>query len=571
MPTGVEEAGIGLAVVGLTFQVFAGCVKGFQLLSTAHNLGRECELLICWLKLEEYRLILWAKKSGLIDDNLDPRFDEEIVKATLGELRSLLENTEKLKKRYNLDVRDDHTSVATVPLVEFSSETLRFLNDATIQNEQEKILKRAKFEQRKTVFPKRLWFAAVDRDGFERLISQISTIIQGLFNLLALNAQEDTQKSLHLMQLSLFSIVEKLQDVNVLTSQVHAAVIPDETLSTVAALRKLHIELSNPSGTNEAREAPVASQRLLTNIANQAGRIGGTTALYEGVPVYLEVKHYSNTDADNANATRMLNRARDLSLMLSIPKASSFHGLRCLGYFNNPASSEYSFVFERPLHSQTSVFPRSLLSLLKSSYLPSVTRRVKLALQIATTLIHLHASGWLHKGLRSENVLFFPTTNDDARNLDKPVIMGYEYARNDSRPELSEKPSGDPAHDIYRHPRAQGTLSDRYRKTFDVYSLGIMFVEIALWRSFDDILVKMLKFDMKDVTPVNMEQIRQRMIAESGADRFPDNLRFRIGDEFAEATLSCLGLVFEDDEMTRQDFIITFYERVVRHLSNCRI
>lgn len=32
------DPGTALAVVSLTFQAFAGCVKGFVLLSTAHNL-----------------------------------------------------------------------------------------------------------------------------------------------------------------------------------------------------------------------------------------------------------------------------------------------------------------------------------------------------------------------------------------------------------------------------------------------------------------------------------------------------------------------------------------------------
>jgi len=36
----VSVAGLGLGVVSLAFQLFAGCIQGFVILSTAHNLYR---------------------------------------------------------------------------------------------------------------------------------------------------------------------------------------------------------------------------------------------------------------------------------------------------------------------------------------------------------------------------------------------------------------------------------------------------------------------------------------------------------------------------------------------------
>lgn len=106
MATPIDGAGVALAVVSLSFQIFAGCVTGFQLLSGAHNLGKDAEYLVCMLKLEEYRLILWAKKSGLTDDKLDERLEKELINKTLGQLRSLLQDTATLNKRYKLDLRD---------------------------------------------------------------------------------------------------------------------------------------------------------------------------------------------------------------------------------------------------------------------------------------------------------------------------------------------------------------------------------------------------------------------------------------------------------------------------------
>lgn len=46
-------------------------------------------------------------------------------------------------------------------------------------------------------------------------------------------------------------------------------------------------------------------------------------------------------------------------------------------------------------------------------------------------LLRFHASGWLHKGLRSENIVFFPVSPDALCHLKDPWIMGYEYAHQD--------------------------------------------------------------------------------------------------------------------------------------------
>ena len=162
MATPIEGAGIALAVASLGFQIFAGCVKGFQLLSGAHHFGKDAEYLVCMLKLEEYRLILWAKKSGLIGDKLDERLEKELINKTLGQLRSLLQDTVTLKKRYKLDVRDTDVELKPSSKPGPSSEALRFLEDETVIKEEEMILGRAKLEQQKVHFPKRLrWTMAV--------------------------------------------------------------------------------------------------------------------------------------------------------------------------------------------------------------------------------------------------------------------------------------------------------------------------------------------------------------------------------------------------------------------------
>lgn len=210
-------AGIALSAASLAFNLFHGCVVWFQLLSAAHNLGKDAEFLVCMLRLEEYRLILWAKRSGLADDDLDRKYDETAIRTTLAELKELLTDAEELKKRYKLDLRDSDVEACPVKLRKPSSAVSQFLSDKAIEIEQEKILQRAKAEQKKNWLHKRLWWAAVDRKGFEELVVHIGSLVQRLFDFLSLASREETRESLHLVRLSLLSITEKVDDIRFAT------------------------------------------------------------------------------------------------------------------------------------------------------------------------------------------------------------------------------------------------------------------------------------------------------------------------------------------------------------------
>lgn len=118
---------------------------------------------------------------------------------------------------------------------------------------------------------------------------------------------------------------------------------------------------------------------------------------------------------------------------------------------------------------------------------PSLTKRIALAHAIANCLFHLHAVNWLHKGIRSESIVFFTALGAEP-NYRQPILCGFDYAR----PDVSEEKT-DPTLDIfdnelYRHPHTLGNSLRRSRKTYDMYSLGVVLVEIAYWKGIDSII-----------------------------------------------------------------------------------
>lgn len=110
----------------------------------------------------------------------------------------------------------------------------------------------------------------------------------------------------------------------------------------------------------------------------------------------------------------------------------------------------------------------------------------------------MHLAGWLHKGIRSDNTLFF-AEDDGSFSYDQPFIVGFEYSREASAVAQTEGVTDDFEFNLYRHPDVQGlpavaqpvpsqpaasqpaASSNRSRIPFDYphdhYSLGIMLLE----------------------------------------------------------------------------------------------
>jgi hypothetical protein len=85
-PFSVAAGAVG--VISLSLQLLGGCIKGFVLLSTAHNLGKDASTIMCMLNLQEIQLTEWAKRAGLLtgDGVLDRRLNPAAVESTLKEI-----------------------------------------------------------------------------------------------------------------------------------------------------------------------------------------------------------------------------------------------------------------------------------------------------------------------------------------------------------------------------------------------------------------------------------------------------------------------------------------------------
>ena len=574
------DLGTALAVVSLTFQVFGGCVKGFALLSTAHNLGKDSSLLRTMLQLEEYHLVSWANKVGLTgpDAQLDPRLNHNLAANLLGQLEVLF-RTDKLRERYKLDLRPEplvlplHASKDSRDIV---SSAQGILSNIISDEMRLEILSKAKLIQSKNDLPKRLWWAAVDRGKFEAFVRDVRSIIQGLWSLLNSVQQDEVVSKVDQVLSTVVGISKDLQGLqelqsalllnSKLTSQVPGTVV------TAAGLKATRLELQDddPSEYIVSNNFALPSSRprrdiLLpplsaseiseVNLKSNDPSVG--TAIYANKPVLIEYK-----TVPTRLKSKLRSRVENLAVLLHAPKSPSSMTLHCLGFFED--EERFCFVFEYPVPAippstggnsslAKPAQPISLLDLLRDpKQQPSITSRIALSSTIASTLLALHTAGWLHKELRSENIFFFPvantthpnpnpTTTTDYDLLSHPYLTHFAFSRASSPAEISEQPSSSPQHDIYRHPSALGEPSSGYNAYMDLYSLGTIMIEIAEWRGLKTVIRKQVDVSKTetDVPLSEIAKIPQWLMKEkiqTGA------LGFRMGDIFARFVDSCLNI-----------------------------
>ena len=200
MAEAVGAAATLISIIGFSAQVFDGCIKGFVLLSTANNLGRDADILRSRLDWEQFRLEQWAEKARLHDPvKGDMLVDWNLVTKTLEHIQNLTNDTRMLKEKYHLVLEDsppdyddpdekagDEREKASV------SRFKRLFGASNDYNS----TAAAKVIQTKNSRAKKLRWAAVDKSNMQSLIKDISHFVQRLHDTLDSSIQAQMHTSL---------------------------------------------------------------------------------------------------------------------------------------------------------------------------------------------------------------------------------------------------------------------------------------------------------------------------------------------------------------------------------------
>lgn len=265
-----------------------------------------------------------------------------------------------------------------------------------------------------------------------------------------------------------------------------------------------------------------------------------------------------------------------LSILAKLSNNQSFHGtLKCLGYFEDPKQPRFGLVFELPTsvysgpldsHKSVEEFrPVTLLSVLQTgsksmhssnSATPPLEDRFRLAFTLGLTFSKIHGDNFVHKDVNSSNILVFRKNKRQSTNsralqytLRSPVICSFDLFSEYEIEPISTMPNVN----IYRHPedpKSTGRKDTRYDPHFDMYSLGLILLEVGLWQPLADLWKQ--KYSLDD--------FKQRI-----EDVYIRRLASKCGTAYMQVVRDC----FWAADSRGDNDLSQVYDRIIIRLQRC--
>jgi len=542
----------------------------------------DSERLVGRLDWHRLRLQGWAETTGLtkdppsIPDHLLGAY--EALKRKLEEIESLFSDADEIRARYDLPAVTDPKA---------SPERVRNVFARIAKSLQESGVKTKDFSDSAVEaevrdgpgIGKRARWGFRDKEQFESRINKLDKCIQELEQHLAGAQRRKLGEDMDRLRTV---VVSNIVDQHSLTL-VRFAVAGEPAVSAIVERRAI---LDGQPWSMEIHPRPGSRWNLTDFHLEQtvAGRrrVLARSRSHPGDTFMLERKDFGRSIT--ADDKRLLaSRVQRLTVLLGEPKSSNFRVLQCVGLVDDPDHFCWWLVFRfstgvpvgQPLLSQ----PVSLLSLLHPGFQPALEHRLTLASRICHTLWGLYASGWLHKGIRSENVLFEVGSQEELfRNeqlLCSPLVSGFDYSRQESEARTIDKAKsgGNIATAMYRHPNYQGEAAEGYKIQYDIYSVGLVLMEICLW-------VPLTQFRALEASaqtsggqasrlqrPGSFHRDEAIVLQKQVVNMADSKLAFLFGTDLYKVIKWCL--VFADQNATgpSKNPVLEFYDNVVAPLA----
>lgn len=105
----------------------------------------------------------------------------------------------------------------------------------------------------------------------------------------------------------------------------------------------------------------------------------------------------------------------------------------------------------------------------------------------------MHSVDWFHKGIQASNVWLAhqeKSTKRFPQNLGTAFLAGFDYTRRGATQSTGDEVGESWRRAIYQHPERTRAEEDQsgqsnvpFRAEHDIYSLGVLLVEVGWWRS----------------------------------------------------------------------------------------
>ncbi|KAL8999163.1 MAG: hypothetical protein Q9169_001942 [Polycauliona sp. 2 TL-2023] len=502
--------------------------SGYQIFSDASEVPAQYQYLLTRLRIEQTRLLNWGDQVGLLESPTGPAKILSLNHNLLNDI--LMEIQAAFRGCVNIQIRSD-------PFIAPSNVSAQTGRSQQKASRRQVLLDRAlKISDGSTRAMTWLHWAMVKKVSFEKLIEKLV-----IFNdRVESSLDRATLGDLHGMQAqSNLPLLQVTNDVSQLRFLIEALVAILAKFKAEALLVSHSISQHIPNridfGSITLEEAEFDTSRSL-------GKYGRKH-------VWLEWREEIE-DAQYSHDTQRVvtGRVKQLATLLSLKdELALFNAPSCIGYTYDGRDDDRRVALVYQVEIPTNFKYTSLYTLrdmFKTYPTPSLSKRFTLASTLAQSLFYLHAVSWLHKGIRADNLLFvryqsFP--NDQEPNistsleLSNHIMSGFDYARPDLVDEQSFRNSRTPKHDLYSHPDLLQFRTKRSRKCHDMYSLGLVFIELALWRPIEDIVGI-------EVRRSRLLEISQMVAGLTDKDNpLGSKIAARMGDPYLQIIDSCVG------------------------------
>lgn len=289
----------------------------------------------------------------------------------------------------------------------------------------------------------------------------------------------------------------------------------------------------------------------------------------KSIEVLLEHRPY-----DSETESQVRETSNYIANVISKVDPEQFNVPLCLHYFNNRKASRYSLIFGREftVHGlgkvrATHYTLADVIQLTqqvrlggKSSppmdqyqqrlvkYLDDFESRSIVAVQLVRALSYIHAADLLHKSIRSDNIILCLGAKTSTYVI--PLLMGFHRARRVTDGSTKAELDEDWNARLYRHPaRWRKAENLPFTRNHDVYSLGVVLLELGLGRSASSIVppdlgAKNLPKD-DEAGPIPVSNLVSRValeVVEKFVSASDKRLMPRQGPTFTKVVKDCLTL-----------------------------
>ncbi|KAL2130291.1 hypothetical protein VTI74DRAFT_6663 [Chaetomium olivicolor] len=271
------------------------------------------------------------------------------------------------------------------------------------------------------------------------------------------------------------------------------------------------------------------------------------------------------------------NDVRELAQKLKRADPFAFGLLNCKGimrvFKEGPQVSLVGFnlVFNGPEQTDPEQLQSLRVMLLVPNGTLSLSRRVRLAQELAISVSYVHTFNFVHKNICPESVLIFKeglsaqldraivsttaTSTTITTSRRSSFLIGFESFRSASGA-TNMMGDQDWAHNIYRHPDRMGEYpAEEYKMQHDIYSLGVCLLEIGLWEP-----LVIYSSSGVNPTPEYSSLVRNFISTKKYWSLFKDylvvlaqtELPRRMGNRYTDVVITCLTSLDPDGEFGEQ-------------------